>query len=352
MEKVKNQHYVPRSYLKYFANKKGQIWVYDKQTDKKFISNIEGIASERFFYDVPFDQIMNSMLKIDSISKEEKEEMKKILEETGYLTSEEAKHSMEQSVEKFFSEKIEGNFKQLLDKIRSRYTMMPSPLLSEALSDEERVHLSVLLAFQIVRSKEFREAYSETKKATTQSIVDILAASHDDSYELGSLTYAPQYESKPLEHAQLIYSDFPFQLAEVLASHIWFIGVNQTSMPFYTSDNPVVKHAHKKDPFLGTDGYGSPGIEIAIPLSSKLILVLVEKTYHHDLIQGDRLYMPITSEEYVIYYNSLQVFQSHRQVYCHDNSFDLISEMKKNEGSLARKPKKMIVNSFLGENIY
>ena len=27
MGKVKNQHYVPRSYLKYFANNKEQIWV-------------------------------------------------------------------------------------------------------------------------------------------------------------------------------------------------------------------------------------------------------------------------------------------------------------------------------------
>ena len=62
---------------------------------------------------------------------------------------------------------------------------------------------------------------------------------------------------EPLEHAELILGDFPIQLSKILASHIWFIGVNQNSLPFYTSDNPIVKRAHNNDAFFGTDGYGS-----------------------------------------------------------------------------------------------
>jgi len=48
---VKQQHYVPRCYLKNFANSNEQIWAYDKSTDKVFLSKIEGVASEKFFYD-------------------------------------------------------------------------------------------------------------------------------------------------------------------------------------------------------------------------------------------------------------------------------------------------------------
>jgi hypothetical protein len=38
-----------------------------------------------------------------------------------------------------------------------------------------------------------------------------------------------------------------------------------TSYPFYTSDHPIVKWSHYNHPVLGTEGYGSEGIEVAIP---------------------------------------------------------------------------------------
>ncbi|MBA9042381.1 hypothetical protein HNP21_005516 [Bacillus aryabhattai] len=342
MGKVKNQHYVPHSYLKYFANKKEQVWVYDKQTDKKFISNIDSVASERYFYDVHFDQILDSLLKIDSISDDDKEELKRILDETDYSSSEEAKKSMEQSIESFFSQKVEGNFKKFLDNIRSRYTMRPSPLFSQAFTNEERAHLSVLLGFQIVRSKEFRESYFEMKESMTQSIVDMVASSYDENYEKGSIVFRPRLESKPLEHANLIQSEFPFKIAEALSSHYWFVGINQTELPFYTSDNPIVKYAHKEDSFGGMGfGYASPGIEVAFPLSNKLILVLAEKSVHRHYKDLDKLYVPFTDRENIIYYNSLQVIQSNRQVYCHDNNFKLVEKFKKRDGSLARKKVKL-----------
>ncbi|WJN47599.1 DUF4238 domain-containing protein (plasmid) [Priestia aryabhattai] len=332
MGKVKNQHYVPQSYLEYFANKKGQVWVYDKVRDKKFISNIEGIASQRYFYDVPFDQILDSLSKIESISNENIQELRNTLDELHYSTSEEAKQSMEQNVEKFFSEKVEGNFKKLLDNIRTRYTMTPRPSYSQAFNDEERAHLSVLLGFQIVRSKEFRESYFEMKESMTQVTVDMLASYYDKDYKDGSIVAIPGFESKPLEHANLIYSELPFKIAEAISSHYWFIGVNETQMPFYTSDDPIIKQPHTEDPFGGmASGFASPGIEVAMPISSKLILIIREKSFHGDCKSVDKLYMPITNEQNIIYYNSLQVLQCNSQVYCHENDFRVV-EMFKERG--------------------
>jgi hypothetical protein len=54
-QKTKNQHYVPRSYLKAWADENGDIWALDFDTGKVFPSSPEGIASKRFFYDTVLD---------------------------------------------------------------------------------------------------------------------------------------------------------------------------------------------------------------------------------------------------------------------------------------------------------
>lgn len=63
-DKTANEHYVPRAYLKSFANEKQQCYVYDKQNKKPFPSNIKGILSERYFYD--FDaELVKDCIGID-----------------------------------------------------------------------------------------------------------------------------------------------------------------------------------------------------------------------------------------------------------------------------------------------
>src|SRR5690625_3390543 len=346
MGKVKNQHYVPRSYLKYFSNNKEQVWVYDKVINKFFNTNIANVAAEKYFYDIPFEEIYNILPQKD------REKINDIMKEGNFASIQELEKSGKQIIEKFFAENIEGMFEKALNKIRVSFNMMSSPFYSQVLSKKDRIQLSLMLALQIVRSKEFRESHSESIQSITQAIVDVIASSHEDEYELGSITAKAQYEFESLEHADIILSDFPIRLAEILSSHIWFVGVNQTKLPFYTSDDPVVKRAHKHHPFLGTDGYGSPGIEIALPLSDQLILVLVEREYHSLLSFWENRFIPLTNKQNIIYYNSLQVYQSNRQIYCSKRSFKLINEMKRTEGSLERKPRKMVVNSFLGKNIY
>ncbi len=346
MEKVKNQHYVPKSYLKYFANSKEQLWVYDKELDRKFPANINKVASEGYFYDIPYDEVQSAM------TQEDKEKVLEILSEANFASELEMKHAVEQSVEKFFSEQIEGDFKKILDGIRARYKMMVSPFNSQVLSQNECQQLSLMLAFQIVRSKEFRQSFIESKKSMTQAMVDIFASSIDKEYKPGSLTASQKHEFESLEHAAIIFGELPLRLADVLASHIWFIGVNKTEQPFYTSDHPIVKRAHYQDPILGTSGYGSEGIEIAFPISNELILILAERSFHNGLLGAERHFIPMVDVQNIVYYNSLQVYQSNRQIYCIDDKFDLIKQMRDKEGPLNRKPKKLVANSFLGENVY
>ena len=46
---AKIQHYVPKFYLKNFANNKNKVHVFSKKDNNNFLSNIRNIASENFF---------------------------------------------------------------------------------------------------------------------------------------------------------------------------------------------------------------------------------------------------------------------------------------------------------------
>ncbi len=48
VEKVKNEHYAPKRYLKHFANGEN-FFVFDKEKTEKRPGNVENYACERFF---------------------------------------------------------------------------------------------------------------------------------------------------------------------------------------------------------------------------------------------------------------------------------------------------------------
>jgi Protein of unknown function (DUF4238) len=112
----------------------------------------------------------------------------------------------------------------------------------------------------------------------------------------------------------------------ILQSHIWLVGLNHTSHGLYTSDHPVVRLPHLTHSFLGNAGLGSPGIEIALPLSSTHILFLWERRYFNAYAKLEGKCIEL-EEANVEHYNSAQVKQSHRQIYCAHDDFDVAREV-------------------------
>jgi hypothetical protein len=53
MERVKNQHYVPQFYLKWFCSDGHTLFVFDKPSKKVFRTGSTVVASEQRFYDLP-----------------------------------------------------------------------------------------------------------------------------------------------------------------------------------------------------------------------------------------------------------------------------------------------------------
>ncbi len=115
-----------------------------------------------------------------------------------------------------------------------------------------------------------------------------------------------------LGHAGILFPpDMLYSQVQVLRNHIWTVGVNEGAHPLYTSDAPVVMRAHSARP--GGIGLGSPGIEIAFPLTPRCLLVLWERTVFGNLISLDGTMHSLTPER-VRYYNCLQTLRSYQYV--------------------------------------
>lgn len=321
MGKVKNGHYVPRSYLKYFANKKSkdnyQIYVFDK-IDKKggFPTNTKNVASEGYFYNLPLDLMPNSELL-----------------------------NNEQIIEDFFSQSIEGRFESLLNNIRTRYTLSPNPNQREAITNKEKVELSFLFTFQYLRTKDFRETYLTGQDKFIQALNDSLIFKKYGKHIDEKIHRHKEFDS--IRHAEFMFNEETLmKFSSVFLNHIWLVMVNNTDLPFYTSDSPITKYAHKKsNGLMSNSGLASPGIEITFPISSKLSISILERSFFNKLsLTGiENTFYAINDRKDIIFYNWLQVINSYRQVYCKENSFEIINEMEKHQSDILEKKSKPVI---------
>src|SRR5205823_6027358 len=113
------------------------------------------------------------------------------------------------------------------------------------------------------------------------------------------------------------------KLIQVLMSHIWMVGLNETDTPLYTSDQPVVKMSRRD-----LQGFSSLGIQITLPLTSKNVLLLCDKREFLPLVLAgyEDSYLPLDQED-VKHYNSLQVLDSYRQIYSPIGDFHFAAEL-------------------------
>ncbi|MED3314527.1 DUF4238 domain-containing protein [Bacillus wiedmannii] len=309
MGRVKNEHYVPQSYLRAFANKKEQLFVYDKVKKTYYISKVDKVAAEGKYFDLPLPE--------------------------GVSIPEVEKMNEEQLIEKHFAEKIEGPYKRYLNQIRTRYVMTVKPEGKTAIIGEEKGHLSYLIAVQMLRTKQYRENMGALENKLAQLLADDILKKNFSDYEDGKVQVkAPEINKRIMQVSMLFDKEKVEPIAKHLHKHCWFVCINNTEQPFYTSDNPVVRHAHKEDKLMSYGGIASEGIEIVLPLSSNLILVMVERSFHSDFIAVENQFLTLPTIESVDFYNFLQVSQSNRQIFCLAEKFDLIEKMKEEQPEL------------------
>lgn len=286
---VKTQHYVPRFYLKHFSSKKNKIWVYDKQTKKRFPSSIENVACEGYFYD-------------DAVLDKNKEK----------------------------SQFLESYYSEIENKVSPFYTNFINSIKESGnhiLTTQERQTIADYLVTQIDRTREQRE---ETYQFTTELYNQLKSKGFTEA-DFKRFGFEEEFYNRKELHIESILAGDEMRdtLSEILFDHIWIIYKNCTSFPFYTSDHPIVKHGHIKDDFISNEGYGSPGIEVAFPLNPCYILIMADREEYSDYEVYDGRIVNLNSVENIKYYNSLQVISSYRQVFSESDNFYMVDEIYK-----------------------
>lgn len=320
MSKVKNQHLVPKCYLKNFTNDGRKLWLFDKKISKSLPSNINDIATGRYFYDIPKD----------------------------YL----AEGADVQALEKIFS-KIEGDYssflKRFLKNIQASFLLSPNRNIN--LNDFDKHEMSFYLALQVSRTEEFRRMFSDLKKIIVERFGNELLA---NDLELGKALEALRghqlkaeidKEYNVVEYIKMLGDpEFLAHFQNIFFDKIWIIGINKTSNTFYTSDHPVALYSYKNNKDRGV-GYGSPDVEVSFPLSPILNLMMYERSsFEHDIGKLENTVVELRDEN-IEFYNSLQVKESTRQVFCIENSFTLAEEMVSENPEISKIERPRLVSN-------
>lgn len=282
MSEPKLHHYVPRFYLKFFCDQSARFWVWDKNSGKVFRTVPNKVAAGTHFYRVP--QFIGT--EVDPLFLEKD------------LASLEAKASA-----------ILQTCAALLN------TMKPLQYLQ--MDDEERWVLSSFIAVQFLRTAEQR---------------DILAlfALRNGFYKDGL-----SQEEKVNLHAQMLCSGgLVEEIAQRVFDSIWIYARNQTSTPFWTSDNPVAFKTGDNRMWLKGRGIFSSGSYVVFPITPSYILYCKEPQYWSALHKLDTCLSPVDlTDEMVQHENAGQVFMATRHVLSISNEFSWADEFVKSIGT-------------------
>ena len=275
---VKQEHYVPKSYLAWFADDHGKINVYDyKKMEYRKKQSIEKIAKIGGFYD--FDE--NNL-----------EYMKKFKEDID-----------KQYIEKMFSHNIEPALKDIIEKLSN----LDIGFLDSCPSIKNhtlKLNISYLLVFQFLRTRSYRDFFENLL---------------DDSK-------AAAFEQKKM----LLDQESIDNLANYICNMSWTFCFNMSKVPYITSDNPVVIADYDFN-------YGHTALiskkkkNIQYPLSPQILLQIFD-----DGCTGERtsdimdvIICDENNPEFVNYPNSQQMENAYQFVFSYGDFNEKYFEDKK-----------------------
>lgn len=211
---VKNEHYVPRFYLRRFSNN-DKIFAYDLENGNMFQTNINKIACNNYFYDINPTELKQELEVYHKIYNLPDEYFEKTSDDI-------------QFIEKALS-RLEDKFAVMLNKFEKDYSL---------LKDEEFLStLFLFLRMQSIRTRSFRNGLENLATQTTQWLKS-LKIKNVENYPL---------DLEPNEIAKLN------QLKEIISlpslydkskkffgNYEFYVGVNNTNLNFIISDNPLL----------------------------------------------------------------------------------------------------------------
>lgn len=296
------QHVVPRSYLKRFGkknlNNKGyNIAVKQLKSNKIFIDSVDNVAFRKNFYDVS--------------------------------DKKDSKHW-----EKFFSSEIEPLYGPEMTNIIASLTL--SNKKNDILTVSQLVLLSKMISFQILRVPGFLERrfkngeimFDETINETSQWFQlppEIIKSKLEDSVKnkdnfIRNMTI-------PL----IVDKDRLDKLSDVLAEKIWLIYFNNSSVPFITSDSPVVMHNIIRNSVSYADnGIGRDDTFIYYPISSKILIRIIPRNFrgrNMNSLNNTLGFLSNADISFINSVNNLQISHAENQIFVHPDFMDYLESV-------------------------
>jgi hypothetical protein len=255
-KEVKNEHYVPESYLKWFADEKGKINVYDyEKKEYRKCQSPKKIARIGKFYDFDKEDLEN-LQKVDA-------------------------NIDEKYIENMFARIIEPALRKVIEMLSNLdqdfYTDSPS-----IQNKDLKLGISYLLVFQLLRTRSYR-----------QFLIDLL----EDEKE-GAVQHK----------LMLLDQDIVENLAKNISTMSWTLCYNISKRPYITSDNPVV--ITNEDFHYGHKALVSDDQKMILyPLTSKILLQILNTNYTGTVDESsiDVLLNDIKNDDLVDFPNSLQM---------------------------------------------
>lgn len=335
MADTKKEHYVPRCYLENCATDGKRINVFDKwKLAVRNNQDIMNVAMENAFYDVDLVKLLDN-LECDKYNKIRKDLM--TIVDTDKWENVESIIGNKKYIEKEHFGKIEGAYSQVLQSVikksynGNRWVVKNS----KAMSEHEKVLLSFFIATQVIRTKRFRETLGDMFEGTANALLrkiqrfDGTVNCEDDFHIKANPDYIKMQHSLMILEPEVV-----LHLAEIMEKHVWVMCVNKTTLPFYTSDTPIVKIPHNREGTVSCSGYASPGIEVAFPVTHNLLLCMFDAN-EYGMIFKDRQFYEMTDLEEVKYYNCCQLIQSYRCVFAKEHDFAMAMDYCQKHPELA-----------------
>lgn len=324
-------HYVPRFLLREFSSNRRHVWAYDKFKNKSFGVSIEDAAAENHF---------NTMPEELNLQGEEKVAMELLLAEIDSTCAEILKRTlMNLESWKYVSTKGYENYNINFDSL---------------------CELAWFAVHQTIRTKEFRERIAQLNFWSHKASIDFFKQTDDGEKlwsekpkELNEFYLQMSESAHKFQHfLMMTNSKFISDLQQHCMNKVFSIGVNNTGTPFCIGDHPVVMKSHRGD----AEAWGAQGVEVAMPISSKYILVWFCPT----LLPRDKYGLPNDHQfdlkvfdidlEMVHFYNSLAYSRSMQFVYQSVDDISLFEKMAKNSSSEIKNPYRARVSaSVFGE---
>lgn len=271
---VKNEHYVPRFYLRRFANN-DKIYAYDLEKDNLFQTNINKIGCNNYFYDVDSNVLKESLSEYKDIYKIPDDIFEKECEDI-------------QFIEKALS-RLEDKFSVLLKKFEMDYSII---------NDEEFLRTFFLFMHnQSIRTKGFRNGLENIASQTKTWLEKLNIKNVNYPIELEAKDIAKLNQIKELLSLSSVYK----KALSFFDAYNIYIGVNNTDIDFIISDNPM--------------SYFLVGFnDICFPVNSKLSIIMQVKEVKDEFkiccIKPDKSKMIHLTKKEVIKYNVLQQYSN------------------------------------------